>query len=65
MAANDRSARSKQMAAALKKQGVERTTGKCCICYGTISNAGAFGHYAQHARGVATAVALDALKRGI
>jgi hypothetical protein len=65
MKGNDRSARSKQMAAALKRAGVERTTGKCAVCYGTVSNHAMYGHYSQHARGVVTSVTMEALKRGL
>jgi hypothetical protein len=54
MAENNRSAKDKQMAARLKREGVERNTGRCAICYRPIGNGkAAEQHYAAHARGVA------------
>ena len=50
-----RSAKDKQMAARLKREGDERRTGVCCICYRPIGNgASADKHYAAHARGFDT-----------
>lgn len=46
-----KSTKDKEMAADLKRRGVERTTGKCVICYATISNAGTFAHYSKHSWG--------------
>lgn len=46
---NDKSAASQRMAEFLNKTGSMRPTGKCCICYKTISNgAAAEAHYAVH-----------------
>jgi hypothetical protein len=53
--AQDNSSKDKEMAARLKRIGDERHTGKCAICYKTISNgAGTYNHYSQHARGAST-----------
>lgn len=47
-----RRAKDQQMAGELKRLGVERDTGRCVVCYGTIPNGvGAYNHYAAHARG--------------
>lgn len=46
------SAKDKQMAARLKAEGVERTTGRCAICYKLIANGAAtYTHYCRHAWG--------------
>lgn len=50
-AGNSRSAKDKQMASRLKSEGVERWTGKCCICYATIRNENTYAHYSAHSRG--------------
>ncbi len=51
-AGKNRSSKDKEMAARLKKEGVERWTGRCCVCYRIISNGAACeAHYAAHARG--------------
>jgi hypothetical protein len=45
-----KSTKDKQMAADLKRRGVERTTGRCVICYKIIGNGrGADNHYRLHA----------------
>ena len=50
--AQNREAKSKEMASRLKREGDRRTSGKCCICYRTIGNDGkAEAHYGAHARG--------------
>lgn len=51
-----RSMQDKEKAAVLKRQGIERRTGKCCICYGVVGNdtlggTAVLNHYLQHARG--------------
>jgi hypothetical protein len=47
-----RSQKDKEMAARLKREGDERWTGRCCICYRIISNgAPCEAHYNKHARG--------------
>ncbi len=50
-AGKNRSSKDKEMAARLKKEGVERWTGRCCVCYRIISNDKAYAHYSAHARG--------------
>ena len=47
-----KSAKDKQMSSHLKKRGVKRTSGICCICYRPIGNDNrAEAHYGAHARG--------------
>ena len=47
----NRSAKDKQRAARLKREGDERREGHCPICYRIVGNAGMSGHIAAHARG--------------
>lgn len=50
----NRSAKDKEMAARLKREGNERWTGRCVICRAIIRNGKeTHAHYAQHARGYA------------
>lgn len=37
MAASDRSTKDKQMASHMKKLGIDRTTGRCAVCYKEVS----------------------------
>jgi hypothetical protein len=47
-----KSAKDKQMSSHLKKRGVQRTGGICCVCYRPIGNDNrAEAHYGAHARG--------------
>jgi hypothetical protein len=47
-----RSRKDKEMASQLKKKGVRRTGGICCVCYRPIGNDDrAERHYGAHARG--------------
>jgi hypothetical protein len=49
MAQNNKSAKDAQMAQHLKRKGVRRTGGICCICYRPIGNDGkAQRHYETH-----------------
>ena len=47
-AAGLRRAKDAAMAAALKKRGQERRTGKCAICYQTVDLSRMSQHYAVH-----------------
>lgn len=52
MAGKRKSTKDKQMAADLKKRGVRRTSGRCCICNRPIGNgSSAEAHYFAHSRG--------------
>lgn len=47
-----RSRKDKERAAMLKRMGVRRTSGICCVCYRPIGNDNsAEKHYGAHARG--------------
>lgn len=37
MAGKDRSTKDKMMASELKKRGIDRTTGKCAVCYAPVT----------------------------
>jgi hypothetical protein len=47
----NRSAKDKEMAARLKREGDERWTGRCPICYALIRCALMYQHISAHSRG--------------